>query len=356
MDILNINNVKIDGVVSCLPENLIDNKAECSTLFGNGVDTLIKATGIYSRALANKGTTALDLEVKAASELLKMTNTKPDDIGAVICVTFTPEFLMPSDAPSAQHRLGLPNHIMAFDISLACSGYGYGLYIASTLVNALNKKVLLLNGDVQSAYVSKSDKATFPILADIGTATLISPSDSNNIWKFAFYSDGSKRDALLIPSGGSKNPISINDLNYIEYEDGSKRRETHIYMNGFEVFKFVAQDVSKYINEFINNINSSVDLIDVFVPHQANIYMINQLAKKLKFKTDQLWISGDIYGNPASASIPLTISKNASKYFENRKEANVLLSGFGGGLSISVGNIQLNQEGIYTIINYKENN
>ena len=185
MDILEVKGVKIGGVVACLPENRIETKDSCLGLYGEkGVETLIKATGIKARCVANTGTTTLDMCVTAAKELIGKTNTALDEIGAVICVTFTPEHIMPADAPSAQSRLGLPNNCMAFDINMACSGYGYGLYIGSLLTKQLNKKVLVLDGDVQSAYVSKLDKATMPVMGDAGTATLLTPSDSEEVWKF----------------------------------------------------------------------------------------------------------------------------------------------------------------------------
>lgn len=352
MNILEISDVEIEGIVACLPENIVNNKEKCVGLFGDKVDNLIKATGINARCIADVGTTALDLGVEAAKELMKRTKTFPEEIGAVICVTFTPEYLMPADAPGAQARLGLSNYVLAFDINMACSGYGYGLYVASSLANSLNKKVLLLDGDVQSAYVSKLDKSTVPVLADAGTATLISPSKNSKKWKFSFLTVGEKREALFIPAGGSKRPMKNEDLDYIEYDDGSKRRESDIYMDGFEIFKFVAQDVSKFIQKFINTIELKPEDINAFIPHQANIYMIEKLSKKLKIPKDKLWKSGDVFGNPSSASVPLTIAKNTNEWFENNVCDEVLITGFGGGLSVSVANIQLKKEGFYSVINY----
>ena len=353
MDLLKVQGVMIDGVVACLPENKINNRDACAKLYGEGVDTLIKATGIISRYTANSGTTSLDLNIAAAKELLDKTNTKVEDFGAVICVTFTPEHLMPADAPSAQSRLGLSQHCMAFDINMACSGYGYGLYIASILVNTLKKKVLLLNGDTQTVFVSQDDKATFPVLSDVGTATILSPDGSGADWIFSFYTDGSRKDVLLIPFGGTKQPVTHDSLEYKSYEDGSKRRNIDMYMNGFEVYKFVAIDVSKFLQQFLNESKINLDDIDAFVPHQANIYMITQLAKKLNFKAEKLWKSGDVYGNPASASVPLTIAENARKWFINKENGNILLAGFGGGLSISAGNILLKSEAYYNVIQYR---
>lgn len=354
MALIKLNGVKISGITAALPENRLNNREAMEPLYGNGVDTLIKATGIESRCIAKPGTTALDLGVAAAKDLLEKTHTTAEEIGAVICVTFTPEHLMPSDAPAAQQRLGLPKEIPAFDISMACSGYGYGLYVAGTFVKATGKKVLLLDGDVQSAYTSKEDKSTVPVLADAGTATLLAPSNDPVEWKFSFLTDGSKKDVLYIPSGGSKNPVSEADLQYKEYEDGSKRRDADIYMDGFEVFKFVAIDASRFLKKFIEECGETADSVDAFVPHQANIYMISQLTKKLKMDKQKMWKSGDRYGNPGSSSVPLTIAENGRKWFEEGRTADsVLFSGFGGGMSISCGMICLEKDAVYETIQYE---
>lgn len=354
MDILKISGVKIDGVVACLPENILNNRTSCATLYGNGIETLIKATGVEARCVANQGTTSLDLNVAAAKVLLEDTNTNPEKLGGVICVTFTPEYLMPADGPAAQSRLGLGNESIAFDINMACSGYGYGLYIASTFVKATGKKFLLLNGDVQTAYVSLEDKATVPVLADVGTATLLAPTEESSQWKFSFYTDGSRRECLYIKAGGVKHPTTAEDLVETEYPDGSKRRNTAIFMDGYEIFRFVALDATKFIKSFMDIVEVTPDILDVFVPHQANIYMIQQVTKKLRISSEKMWKSGDIYGNPASASVPLTIAHNAANWFikNDIEAANTLFSGFGGGLSISVGHISLNKNAVYKVVSY----
>lgn len=351
MDVLTLSGVRIEGVVACLPENILDNRVACADLFGEGVETLVKATGIEHRAVASPGTTSLDLGIAAARELFERTSTDPADVGAVICVTFTPEYLMPSDAPAAQAALGIPTHSLGFDLSLACSGYGYGLYLAGSLAKALNKKVLLLDGDVQSAYVSPADKATVPVMADIGTATLVAPG-SGAEWRFAFYTDGSRREALFIPAGGSRRPTRPDDLEPVAYDDGSLRRATDIYMDGFEIFRFVAQDASKFIAQFISETEAGLPQLDGFVPHQANMYMINQLARKLKIDSAQVWRSGQEYGNPASGSVPLTIARCASDQLAPDRENSILLAGFGGGLSISVARIGLDPAACYAVCQY----
>lgn len=312
MNVQEISGVKIEGVYACLPKNVEDNLARCTEVYGSEAraQSVVKATGINRRRIAESGVTSLDLCTNAARALFDDAKVDPSEIGAVICVTFTPAQSMPCNACQAQTRLGIPPNIIAFDIGLACSGYAYGLYVASLLAKHIGKKVLLLDGDVQSPVTKKDDEATVPVLADAGTATLLSPSEETAAWKFAFMSMGEGGEALQLPFGG------------------------HISMDGFAVFKFVAMDVSKFIKDFMAKIETTPESFDHFVPHQANVYMIKQLAKTLRFKPEAMCVSGDEVGNSASATVPVTMAWCDA-------HGKLLISGFGGGLSASVASINI---------------
>jgi 3-oxoacyl-[acyl-carrier-protein] synthase-3 len=264
-----------------------------------------------------------------------------NEIKAIICVTFTPDRPMPANAIAAQYRLGLDTSCLAFDVNLACSGYGYGLWLASTIAKQTMGKVLLLDGDVQSAFVSPFDKGTVPVLSDAGTASIIAPTDDVCHWYFTFFTDGSKRDILTIPAGGSNSPVTVADLEYQDMPDGSRRRRVDIAMDGFGIFKFVAQTVSQLLRNFISETGMTPDEIQAFVPHQANIYMIKQLAKKIGINPDRVWVSGDKFGNSASATIPVTIASEGPRRLTNNGPVRLLLSGFGAGLSVSAGLIMI---------------
>ena len=355
MQIFSIKGIHIDGVVACVPEQKIDNETVLKQMYGDEANLIIQSTGIQTRYLARPGTTSSDLCIASAKELLEGTETKPEEIGGIVFVTFTPDLLMPFNASLVQEKLGLAKEIPAFDISLACSGYGYGLYVAAMFAKACGKKVLLLDGDIQSTYMSGQDKGTVPVMADAGTATLVSTDDSNTEWKFTFYTDGSGRNALYIAAGGSASPLKTEDLAYQELPDGGKRRNIDIYMDGFGIFKFVAMDVSKWLNRFLDEVKESAATIDFFVPHQANMYMIKKLGKKLKFAWDKTWQSGDEVGNSASATVPLTIAKNAAAMLDAGKTSRILFSGYGGGLSASAGIVTLHPEAYYKLFQYTGN-
>ena len=351
MHIAQINGVKIRAVYGCLPQIKIDNRESLKALYGDTADNIIKATGIETRYIVSPGTSSLDLCVKAAEALFSDNDYDRSQIAAVICVSFTPHTWMPNNSSGAQSRLGLANNIAALDLNLACSGYPYGLFVAAGIAKSLGGDVLLLDGDVQSAYISPDDAATVPVLSDAGTATLIQLC-GNDTWSFTFYADGARGDVLTIPAGGSAYPPAAEHLIYKDYEGGSRRRDFDIAMDGFAVFKFVAQDVSKMLKQYLDGQQKSAEPYAAFIPHQANMYMITQLARRVGFTAEQLWRSGDLFGNSASATIPMTIAHQAKDKLKEPLPKPYLLAGFGAGLSIGVADIMLHSDMSTGIVEY----
>ena len=321
MRVLEIPGAKIAGVCACLPARSEDNFARCVALYGDEkkAASVVEATGIRSRRVAADGVSSLDLCTEAAEELLSGIGVARDEIGAVVCITFTPERQMPCNACQAQSRLGLPKDVAAFDLGLACSGWPYGLYVAATLAKTMGGKVLLLDGDVQTAHMDAADQATVPVLADAGTATLVEPVGEGRCepWRFAFLTDGAKGEALSLRPGEK------------------------IAMDGLGVFKFVTVDALGLIGDFMAATGLAPGDVDAFVPHQANVYMVRQIAKKLGFAPEKTWVSGDEFGNSASASIPVTIAYRGRGEDGAGKERRLLVAGFGGGLSAAVGCVWL---------------
>ena len=341
MNITTLTGVQIEAIAACLPAQVQDNATACRALYGDAVDALIKTTGIREKRIASNGVSSLDLCCRAAEQILMRTKIERHAVGAVVCVTFTPDQWMPCNAVGAQARLQLSRDCLTFDINQACSGYGIGLFQAGLLVKQLNKPVLLLDGDVQSPFVSPNDKGTFPILSDAGTATLLVPVTTEDPWTFAFYSDGSQRDVLTIPAGGSKVPIDAGALEKRVFPDGSRRRACDIAMDGFAVFSFVAQTVTQLAAEFIEQTKTAIPNVDAFVSHQANVYMVRQLAKKLKIAEEKVLISCDRFGNSASATIPVTLAAEGKAHLKNDRATSLLLAGFGAGLSVALARITL---------------
>ena len=316
MELLRLDGLRIAGICACLPERTVANEAKVA-----------EATGIVTRRIAAEGTTVVDLCVKAAERVMSDTGSKPEDFGAILCVSFTSRDRMPAAAVQAQARLGFPKAVIALDVSLACSGWGYGLYLAGLLARETGRKVLLLDGDVQSAFTG-NDEATAPLLADGGTATVVEKcSECSNVrmpWQFGFVADGEKGDALRLSHG-----------------------ET-IKMDGFGVFRFVATDVVACIKDFLSGLQHSNPQTfklsnAAFVPHQPNAYMVRQLAKSAGIDEARTAISCDELGNLSSASVPATIA-----WKDVRGE--VLFAGFGGGLSVSLGLIGLDDASSLSVL------
>ena len=314
LDVIHVGGTRLAGVCACLPARVVDNCQMLLPLYGEKTAGVVKSTGVRSRRLAEAGVTPIDLCATAAERLLDDLSVDRESVGAVICVSFTQPERMPAAACQVQARLGLSDQIIAFDVGLACSGWGYGLYLAETLARDLQKPVLLLDGDVQSAFMKENDAATLPVLADAGTATLVEPAPDAAPTSFAFLCNGAGGNALRLERGGT------------------------IAMDGFEVFRFVSVDVLRFLRRFLSAVRVKPDQVDLFVPHQANVFMVNQLAKALDFPMEKVGITADRFGNSASASVPVTLATCG------KVGSRVLVSGFGGGLSAYAATVTIDEQ------------
>lgn len=348
-----IKGVNIEAIIGCVPANKVNNLEFGERLFGNKIKQIIKATGIEQRAVCkNINTTSLDLCVEAAKELLRKCKINKEDIGAVIFVTTTPEYVIPNNATLVQDILELPKEIIAYDINLACSGYPYGLLNAAMLVNSMNKKVLLLDGDNQTHFTSPYDKSTSIIFADGGSATLLGKSlNEEQTWKFSFESDGSGHNAILVPYGGSKNWIKEDSLEWIELEDGSKRKKSDAIMDGMAVFNFATQSVPKNIKQMMEKYNITDKDVDVLALHQANKYLIKQIGRSLGIENEKIPVTINKYGNTCSSSIPILL---ADTFINQTYSKKILMSGFGAGLSIGTAFLETENTKYLGVIDYVE--
>jgi len=308
---MRIEGVDIEAVFGCVPENSVDNVAGLTALVGaEKAESIVKATGFTTRRVAPEGTDVIDLALPAAKRALE--GTDPSDIGGIVAVSFSRRDRFPALSARLQHALCLPTSVAAYDISMACSGWVYGLCSAAQMVRLTGKKVLLVDGDVQSAWTDRSDANTLAVMGDGASATLLAPGDG--VWDFAFYTDGGGADAL-------------------------RCRET-ISMDGFGVFRFVAGPVRKFLATFIQKSSLPVGTDPslpvgtdpVFVPHQANMYMVRQLADALKLR-DRTIGSGAKYSNTGSCSAALSMADGMDGLLNASGRTPILIAGFGAGLS-----------------------
>ena len=283
--------VVIERAAGVVGARVIDNS-------GLATPETIAATGFAVRRVATAGASLMSLSLQAARRALSGFDLS--QICGVVAATFSGETRFPPLSVAVAGALGLAPQIPAIDLQIACSAYPYALYVASRLASDMGGKVLVVNGDIQSRLTDASDAATAPLFSDAATASVVSAMPSGGVSRFGFLSKAS--DALTCPAAG---PIS---------------------MQGFKVFSFVASDVVKMLRPF-------GDDFDLFVPHQANMYMVRQLAKSLGLESRLVTCSAG-YANPGSCSVPLALAASG-------RPGRALVCGFGAGLSAAAATVRL---------------
>ncbi|HBF45941.1 MAG TPA: ketoacyl-ACP synthase III [Shewanella frigidimarina] len=310
---LTIKNVSIKGIASTVPDNRINN-ADLSDVYGEKETLkLISSIGVNTRYVVDAETMTSDLCFNSAKKLMEELGWMAEEVGAVIFVSQTPDYQLPATACILQHKLGLTNASLAFDINLGCSGYVYGLNIASSLVNSGVRKVLLLVGDTISKLIAPGDRSTELLFGDAGTATALE-FEEGEVIDFELGSDGSGWESIV----ARKQIISNNE----------RGNNSLLEMNGGEVFSFTLKTVPVLVNDFLTKLKLTAEDVDICAYHQANHFMLKHLSKKSKLSSEQVSISIDKYGNTSSASIPVTLCSSNSKKYKR-----TLLVGFGVGLS-----------------------
>jgi len=279
---------------------------------------------------------------EAAEILLNDMRIDRNSIDLLIFVSQTPDYHQPATAPILQHRLGLSKLCGSFDINLACSGYVYGLSTAFSYVaqNGIDR-VLLLVGETLSKIISKKDRATSLLFGDGGTATLIEKKEDNPASYFSLNSDGSGESVLKINGGGYRNQSSEETLKIKNYEDGSKRSDEQLFMDGMEVFNFTMREVPKDIKHVLQYSNYILEDVNYIVFHQANKFMTDFFAKKLKYPIERIPYSLQKFGNTSAVSIPLTIVSEMKDLLNNQNK-RIIMSGYGGGLSWGTALLEMN--------------
>jgi len=332
MSSLLIPDVRIAGLSACVPKNIAEN-SNFDIISTKERQLLIKTTGISQRRIAAEGMCASDLCYESAKQILNALNWNPKEIDLLLFVTQTPDYITPATAALLQHRLGLSQSCIAFDINLGCSGYVYGLSVAAGLLSNMPKgKGLLLVGDVSSACISGRDKSTTPIFSDAGSATALENDDRAPEMMFNLQTDGSGYQAIMIKEGGYRHPFNKDSLKEETIQEGITRNNIQLQMNGIDVFNFAIKQVPRNVNELLDKAGVKKNDIDFFVFHQANRLINEAIRKKLGITVAQTPYSLKNFGNTSSATIPVTLVTEIREAISG-KELKMVLSGFGVGLS-----------------------
>ena len=340
MAFLEFQNYKIYGVSTSVPPS-IRRTSDLKETFGDEITTKIeKHVGVTQGHICDEITTTSDLCVDAAINLIKELKINKEDIDGLIFVSQTPDYIAPSTACLIQHRLGLKNDCLAFDVNLACSAYVYGLTIAFSYLEHQPhiKNILLLCGDTVSKHCSPLDRQLALLSYDAGTATLIGKGDNHDA-KFHIKTIGSGYRSLIVPFGGYRN--RYGNRVRTEREPGIIRNDYDGYMNGPDVFRFSIKEVPKLINEFDKKFSLNRENIKTHFMHQANKFIIGNISKRVNFPLDRVPVSIKNYGNTGAAAIPLTICFHYAPDKISNINEKISLCGFGIGLSLGFGVLNL---------------
>jgi 3-oxoacyl-[acyl-carrier-protein] synthase-3 len=333
MPFLRFDHIGITAISGCVPSRIVENSKYTHFMSEKEVSLVIEMTGIAARRFADADTCSSDLAICAAERMFEQTSIEKSDIDVLIFVSQTPDYRTPPVSMMIADKLGLGKSVGAFDINLGCSGYMYGLqtaflYASQTGIN----KVLLLNAETKSKAYSTKDKATSLLFGDGATATLVEKIDGDNPTIMSMNSNGAGYKHILMPGGGYRKPSSLETLTERVFADGSIRNEEQGSMDGEAVFNFTITDVPKDIKATIMEAGLDWDGIDLFIPHQANRFITNHIAKKFKIPAEKVLYSMHKYGNTSSVSIPLTLAESLEPGTID-KSARALMTGFGVGLS-----------------------
>jgi 3-oxoacyl-[acyl-carrier-protein] synthase-3 len=313
-----------------LPKNILSNKDLERDFPEWSADKIEEKLGIRERRIADKEETALDMGQKAAEKVLS--KYKKETIDFLLFCTESPDYFIPPNATILQDRLGLRTNLGAFDFSLACSGYIYGLSIAKGLISSnVANHILLITSETYSKHIHLKDKSNRTIFGDAAAATLISKSDNEGIGEFSLGTDGKGYDKLIVPNGCFRNSYDPN-AKPIEYTEGSYHTANNVYMNGPEIFNFTIKAVPQLVDDVLRKNELSFEAIDFFIFHQANIFMIEYLRKKINIPKKKFYEDMLLTGNTVCCTIPIAL-KNSIENGTIIKGDKVLLAGFGVGYS-----------------------
>ena len=334
MAIIKFSNIGVTAIAACVPKNIIDNYNYNLDIWSKDeVKKVVSKVGVMERRFVDDKTCSSDLCFAAAEKLITDNAIDRNEIDLVLFLSQTPDYRMPATSILLQNRLGLPMSTMAFDVSLGCSGFISALSIVySMMQNKGFRKALLLNGETRSKVYSRKDRREAFIFGDAGVAALIERDDKFGESHFSLNSDGSRGDLIMIPGGGYRNMSSVETLREkIVDEYGNIRSDEHGRMNGADVFNFVIVEVPKDIKRLLESSGEDIQEMDYYVFHQANAFINNHIAKKLKLDKDRIPWTIQKYGNTSSVSVPLTIVSELKDKMEGKKK--IMMSAFGVGMA-----------------------
>jgi len=313
----------ITGIGSYLPSKVLTNY-DLEKMVDTSNDWIIQRTGIKERRIVENGVTTSDLATQASLRAMEDAGVSPKDLDMIITSTITPDHIFPSTSCYIQQKIGA-TRACAFDILAACAGFIYAMSIGQSFINSgAMKTVLVVGAECLSKITDYTDRATCVLFGDGAGAVIIQRNPvKHEILSSSLAADGSEADVLIMPGGGARNPASLESI---------QQRLHYIQFKGKEVFKLAINNITNLILETTRENGLTLDDIDLIIPHQSNLRIIEATMEKLGLPMEKAFVNIDKYGNTSSASVPIAIDE-ARKDGRLRKGNIVMLVAFGGGLT-----------------------
>jgi 3-oxoacyl-[acyl-carrier-protein] synthase-3 len=310
--------ISITGLGSHVPERVLTND-ELSTLVDTSDEWIMERTGIRERRIAAPDEALTDLALPAARQALEQAGVAAEDIDLLVCATVTPDMMFPTSSALLADELGAPD-AAAYDLLAGCTGFMYAVAQAYGMMAAgLAQRSLVVGGDVLSRILDWTDRSTLVLFGDGAGAVVLERVDRPGFLGFELGADGGGGLHLSLPGSGSR-----------RIEDGTGNGLVH--MNGREVFRFATRVLVSSAQAVLERCGVSVDDVDVYVPHQANVRIMDHAAEKLGIPRERMVVNVDRYGNTSSGSIPLALAE-AQRDGRLTKGDLVLMTGMGAGLT-----------------------
>lgn len=320
-------NIGIKAISTCIPKKIVKNTEFGFLLNSKEMNSFEKTVGILERRWADENITSADLGLKAAELIFSNEENIIKKIKSLIFLSQTSDYKIPFSSNILQFKLGLNQDTLCFDINAGCAGFVQGLSFAYSIASTLkdDELVLLVVSETLSKILSPSDRSTTMLFGDAGSAVIVGKSKNVGKSYFNTFSDGSNFESIIINDGGFRNMITENT-----FSTPDKISNMHLSMDGPKVFDFTLKEIAPSILRLISDNSLDIDLIDYFLLHQSNKFIIKQIISRLGVSLDKTLLNIDKYGNTSGVSIPLLISSFKDK-FESSK--CVMFSGYGSGLN-----------------------
>jgi len=308
--------VTITGLGAHAPERVVTND-ELAQMVDTSDEWIIERTGIRERRIADDKEALSDLALPAVGQALSQAGLEGKDIDLLIVATVTPDMMFPSTSAILADQIGAAD-AAAYDLSAGCTGFMYALAQAYGMVaSGLSQRALVVGGDVLSRILDWKDRSTVVLFGDGAGAVVLEQSDEPGFLAFELGADGGGGEHLWLPGSGSR-----------RFDDPGR----FVKMNGREVFKFATRVLVQSGEAVLERCETSVDAVDVYVPHQANVRIIDHATRKLGIPSERVVINVDRFGNTSSGSIPLALA-DAQRDGRLRPGSLVLMTGMGAGLT-----------------------